>query len=467
MKMRNILLFGAIVALLFSSCGNQNSGELVGVKQLGDFYPANDGPYSRNQYPYGMSLIPRGTFTIGANDGDVPYAHTTPKKLVTMHSFYMDQTEITNDEYRQFVHWVRDSIVKTLLAEEQIEGYEYLGASPDYEEEESEVEFELPGWTLEPDERLQKDIEIDWDNNEVLNVLVDNDFFYAGDEAFYGSRDFDTRTWSYKYSWIDTKNTGDKAARYDKERNEYREGYARGDRMKTKEVYVYPDTLAWLHDFSYTFNEPMFESYFWHPAYRDYPVVGVNWEQATAFCHWRTELLKEGLTPTQRKFETGYRLPTDIEWEYAARGGKDNSIYPWGGPYSRNSKGCFLANFKPVRGNYIADGFAFTAPVDAYWPNDYDLWNMSGNVSEWTSTPFEPTASMFVSDINPFYTYDAGENDHPMLKRKVIKGGSWKDVGAFLQVAAKDYEYQDTSKCYIGFRCVKTNAAVEIIDFGY
>ena len=82
-------------------------GELVGVQDLEEFYPTE---------PYGMVFIPRGTHTIGANDGDVPYAHTTPKKRVTMHSFYMDQTEITNNEYRQFVHWVRDSIARTLFS---------------------------------------------------------------------------------------------------------------------------------------------------------------------------------------------------------------------------------------------------------------------------------------------------------------------------------------------------------------
>ena len=147
----------------------------------------------------------------------------------------------------------------------------------------------------------------------------------------------------------------------------------------------------------------MFDTYFWHPAYGEYPVVGVNWQQAKAFCNWRTDYRLSILTPYQQKYETAYRLPTEIEWEYAARGNKDNSIYPWGGPYSRNSKGCFLANFKPVRGNYIADGYAFTAPAVSYWANDYGLYNMSGNVSELTSTPFEPTASMFVSDINPFY----------------------------------------------------------------
>ena len=106
--MKKILLFGALVAVLFSSCGTSPRGELVGVQNLEEFYPTE---------PYGMVRIPRGTFTMGANDGDVPYAHTTPKKLVTMHSFYIDQTEITNNEYRQFVNWVRDSIARTLLAE--------------------------------------------------------------------------------------------------------------------------------------------------------------------------------------------------------------------------------------------------------------------------------------------------------------------------------------------------------------
>ncbi len=456
--MKKILLFGAIVAMLFSSCGTSPRGELVGVQDLTEFYPTD---------PYGMVKIPRGTFTMGANDGDVPYAHTTPKKRVTMNSYYMDQTEITNNEYRQFVHWVRDSIIRSILAEDGAEGYEYLADSDGYEESEEESPAETPPWIVTDDERLQYNKQIEWDNTELLSILYDNGVFYDAEEALYGSRDFDPRVWKYKYTWVDKSAAGDKANRYDRETGTYREGFSREALVKETEVYVYPDTLTWIHDFSYTFNEPMFDTYFWHPGYGEYPVVGVNWEQASAFCNWRTDYRLSLLTPYERKYETEYRLPSEQEWEYAARGEKDNSIYPWGGPYSRNSKGCFLANFKPVRGNYIADGYAFTAPAVSYWMNDHGLYNMSGNVSEWTSTPFEPTASMFVSDINPFYTFDANENAHPMLKRKVIKGGSWKDVGAFLQVAAKDYEYQDTSKCYIGFRCVKTYAGVETIDFGY
>ena len=441
--MKKILLFGTLVGVLFSSCGTSPRGELVGVQDLEEFYPTE---------PYGMVHIPRGTFTMGANDGDVPYAHTTPKKLITMHSFYMDQTEITNNEYRQFVHWVRDSIARTLLAENF--------------DEETYMVTEKDGELLD-EPYLNWDVEIQWDDDEIIESEALYDMYIPEEERIMGQKDFDTRFWKYKYSWLDKSEAGLKANRFDRESGTYREGFSRQGLVKETEVYIYPDTLTWLHDFSYTFNEPMFDTYFWHPAYGEYPVVGINWKQAKAFCNWRTDYRLSLLSPYERKYETEYRLPTETEWEYAARGNKDNSIYPWGGPYSRNSKGCFLANFKPVRGNYIADGYAFTAPAVSYWMNDFGLYNMSGNVSEWTSTPFEPTASMFVSDINPFYTYDADDDAHPMLKRKVIKGGSWKDVGAFLQVAAKDYEYQDTSKCYIGFRCVKTYAGVETIDFGY
>ena len=444
MKMRKILLFGVITASIFSSCGTSSRGELVGVQELTEFYPSD---------PYGMVHIPKGTFTMGANDGDVPYAHTTPKKMVTMHSFFMDQTEITNNEYRQFVHWVRDSIARTLLAESMIEGYEYIEETPDGE--------------FLDNPYLNWDVDIDWSNDNEEIAIALEEMYYSPEEQIMGLKEFDSRSWSYKYSWVDKTAAASSLNRFDAETGTYREGYSRQDLVFEDEVLVYPDTMVWMRDFSYTFNEPMFDSYFWHPGYGEYPVVGVNWDQANAFCNWRTDLRQKELTPYQIKYETKFRLPTEVEWEYAARGNKEHSIYPWGGPYSRNSKGCFLANFKPVRGNYIADGYAYTAPSISYWANDYGLYNMSGNVSEWTSTPFEPTASMFVSDMNPFYTYDADDSDHPMLKRKVIKGGSWKDVGVFLQVASKDYEYQDTSKSYIGFRCVKTYSGIEKVDFGY
>ena len=142
-----------------------------------------------------------------------------------------------------------------------------------------------------------------------------------------------------------------------------------------------------------------------------------------------------------------------------------NDPYPWGGPYIRNSRGCFLANFKPLRGNYIDDGGFYTVKATAYWPNDYGLYCMSGNVAEWTSNAYDESAYNFQHDLNPDYSYDAKDSDPPALKRKVIRGGSWKDIGYYLQTGTRSYEYQDTSKCYVGFRCVMDFMGRDKSDF--
>jgi len=129
--------------------------------------------------------------------------------------------------------------------------------------------------------------------------------------------------------------------------------------------------------------------------------------------------------------------------------------YPWGGPGTRNVKGCFLANFKPLRGNYLADGGLRTLIVGCYPPNHYGLYDMSGNVAEWTLSAFDPTSYNFTWDMNPDYTFNAKDDDPPVMKRKVIRGGSWKDVSYYIQVTTRDYEYQDTARSYIGFRCIQ------------
>jgi sulfatase modifying factor 1 len=198
----------------------------------------------------------------------------------------------------------------------------------------------------------------------------------------------------------------------------------------------------------------MAKKYYSHPAFGNYPVVGVNWKQATAFCEWRTHYLNSYLESKNRASESDFRLPTEAQWEYAARGGRSQAPYPWGGPYLRNRKGCLLANFKPGRGNYPEDGGFYTVRADAYWPNDFGLYNMAGNVSEWTSSLYYEGGYSFQHDMNPDIRWNAKDTDPPRMKRKVIRGGSWKDVGYFLQTSTRSYEYQDTSKSYIGFRCV-------------
>jgi len=242
-----------------------------------------------------------------------------------------------------------------------------------------------------------------------------------------------------------------------------RNNYSRAELINEAEINIYPDTLSWIRDFSYSYNEPFARNYFWHPAFDDYPVVGVNWKMAKAFCHWRSELwnkYKDSDVNTEN-----FRLPTESEWEYAARGGHDLSPYPWGGPYVRNAKGCLLANFKPGRGNYPEDGGMTTVPADAYFPNDYGLYCMAGNVAEWTETAYEPNAYAFVHDLNPDLKYDAAEDDPDVLKRKVIRGGSWKDISYYIQTGTRHWEYQDTSKSYIGFRNVLTFLGRSINDF--
>jgi gliding motility-associated lipoprotein GldK len=140
-------------------------------------------------------------------------------------------------------------------------------------------------------------------------------------------------------------------------------------------------------------------------------------------------------------------------------------MYPWGNYYVRNAKGCILANFKPGRGNYPEDGGLYTVKTDAYFPNDYVLYNMAGNVAEWTSSAFYENAYSFQHDLNPDIRYDAAKEDPESWKRKVIRGGSWKDIAYYIQTGSRHWEYQDTAKSYIGFRCALTFLGRSINDF--
>ena len=129
--------------------------------------------------------------------------------------------------------------------------------------------------------------------------------------------------------------------------------------------------------------------------------------------------------------------------------------YPWGGPYVRNPNGCFLANYEPLRGAYDDDGGVKTLMVGHYAPNDYGLYDMAGNVSEWCLDAFNPSTYVVANALSPFYNYNAPDDAAPAMKMKVIRGGSWKDQKYFIQVQTRDYEFQDTAKSYIGFRCVQ------------
>ena len=212
---------------------------------------------------------------------------------------------------------------------------------------------------------------------------------------------------------------------------------------------LYPNMERWNEDFAHHHADPIKDNYYEHPAFDDFPVVGITWEAAKYFAEWRTKYLNEyrkkhGLYPMP-----DFRLPTAAEWTFAARGGKEFAKYPWGGPYVRDAKGKLLANFKSNRGNYRECKYDYTAPVDHFPCNGYGL-HIGGNVSEWTIDAYNPAATVLMWDLNPIYLDDEE-------LRKVIKGGSWKDIARFVQTDAVDYEDKDRARSYIGFRCVMSH----------
>ncbi|HAY71684.1 MAG TPA: gliding motility-associated lipoprotein [Saprospirales bacterium] len=407
----NLLMGLVLVTLLITSCGKRETGQLTGVQ---------DRPAWKGINPYGMVYIPSGHLHVGQNDQDMFSSNIQKPKSVSVVGFFMDDTEITNNEYRQFVEFVRDSVARVKLdmwREADDKGNEYL----------------------------DKTQEIDWSDDML------DDMFYQGDMAFDGKREFNNELLIYRYQWIDWNKAASRAEK------------ARTSVINKEEVAIYPDTLSWVRDFAYSYNEPFARNYFWHPAFDDYPVVGVDWKMTKAFNHWRTKLWNtyEGNGVNTEEF----RLPFESEWEYAARGGHELAAYPWGSYYVRNAKGCPLANFKPMRGNYGEDGGIMTVVADAYFANDYGLYNMAGNVAEWTESAYYDYSYQAVHDLNPNITFNAKDTDPEALKRKVVRGGSWKDIAYYLQNGTRTYEFQDSTKSYIGYRCALTYLGRSINDF--
>jgi gliding motility-associated lipoprotein GldK len=397
---------------LLISCGKSgDKGELVGVK----------GAKWHPEKPFGMSLVPGGSFIMGKSDQDLAGVEDAPTKTVTVPSFYMDETEITNSEYRQFVEWVKDSTMRVRLAI-MAEGSSNSGdnkgknisisnfAYNDFDEKnvknsKSNTVYEKYMWDnyysigtkedpnayrkLNKKSKLIKDTK-KYPDESYTEVM---DSMYLPLEASYnGLRTIDVNKLKFRYTWMDIQ-----AAAKSK-------GGKRQDFIRTEQVKVYPDTTVWIKDFNYSYNEPMHNDYFWHKAFGEYPVVGVKQTQAVAFCEWRT-LYKNAYIKSKKKgrdLVNKFRLPSEAEWEYAARGGLQSATYPWGGPYTKNDRGCFLANFKPNRGDYAADNALYTVEAKSFDPNGYNLYNMAGNVAEWTATAYDPGSCLL-------YTSDAAE----------------------------------------------------------
>lgn len=437
MSMYNKWLALILMTVCVASCSSfGGQGELTGTRKQRRW---------SEPHPYGMVMIPAGSLNIGNNDEDVTWGMSASSRSVSVQSFWMDETEITNDEYRQFVKWVIDSVQRQHLADAGLEEF---------------LMRDRAGEVSDPP-RLNYRTRIDTRKEEYTEAL--SAMMFQGDNRIAGN-ELDVRKLEYAYSWYDFEQAARNDRFYDPETGTYKGGFVvnsegekvpvtgRASFVMKKRVRIYPDTLCWLKDLTYAYNEPYVLEYFSNPGYDDYPVAGVNWHQAGAFCNWRTHLFND--RSVKRVHE--WRLPNEAEWEYAARGGLQGSKYPWGGPYTRNSRGSFLANFKPLRGDYVSDGGFTTVPVGTYAPNPFGLYDMAGNMSEWTADSYDESAYEVMSDMGPHYAKISAKTDNKIAKRMVVRGGSWRDIAYYIQCGTRSYEYQDSARCYVGFRTVRT-----------
>lgn len=461
-------LFFTIIGLLalFTSCGNSKTssvgGEVTGERSSSWAEPS----------PFGMALISRGSIAMGPSESDSLWDIKANPKGISVDNFWMDETEVTNSKYRQFVYWVRDSIIRERLADPAYGGDETYKITQDRYGDPVKPYLDwkkpIPKRPLEEEERAI---------NSVTSV-----------HPITGVRGLDTRQMNFIYEWFDYTEAAKRRNRLNPEERNLNTDIAANpnqvimiskdtayineegrpvnetivrpltsffDFVHTKIVNVYPDTTVWVNDFNNSYNEPYMRMYFSHPGYNDYPVVGVTWEQATAFCEWRTMFYRMGQPRNSRPIEK-FRLPTEGEWEFTARNGRTENKYPWDREGTTDEKACFMANFKPGEGNYTKDGNLIPARVASYLPNRFGIYDLAGNVSEWTSTAYTESGAAMMNDVNPQYKYDAAKEDPYAVKKKVVKGGSWKDIGRNIRGDMRESEFQNQPRSYIGFRCVRT-----------
>ncbi len=465
--MKKIVLSACLLIVMFAvaacfggtSKSGSNGGEVTGVS----------GSSINEPTPYGMVLVNKGSLKMGSENTDSLWGKELPTRDISVDAFWMDEHEVTNSMYRQFVYWVRDSIIRERLAAGGDESFK--------------IDEDKNGEPITPHLNWSK--AIPWKNPDDEQKEAIESMYII--HPFDGTKMLDCKQLNYRYEVFDYVTAAKRKYRLDPEErnlntdvtvnpNEvvmiskdtayvdeegviHRETITRPlssmwDFVNTYIVNVYPDTTCWINDFQNADNEPYMRLYFSHPNYSDYPVVGVSWEQATAYCNWRTDFLMRGMGGSA-KFIQRYRLPTEAEWEYAARGKAGNEL-PWENPDVKSDKGCYYANFKPDRGNYTKDGNLITSKVGIYSANSNGLFDMAGNVAEWTSTVYTESGVLSMSDVNPELYYRAAKEDPYALKKKSVRGGSWKDPESFIKSAWRSYEYQNVGRSFVGFRCVRT-----------
>jgi sulfatase modifying factor 1 len=372
--------------------------------------------------PQGMVYIPSGTFMYKMLNDD-----NAEQRKVSVSAFFIDKTEVTNKQYQAFVNWVADSVAIT-----------------DYLHDDS---FFMPATGATVGSTGKEQRLIDWSKVNKISPLWKK----APPEV------------KEKLAPMMTMINGVRVPNPDL--IVYRFYYIRMDGVKNNEymmdtVSVYPHESVWSADFPNAQMTVMDANYFTNKIYEYNPVVGVTWKQARAYADWRGTQLRLMIknNPNLRNFKLSFSLPTEAQWQFAAEAKAspndttDRTVKTT--IDEATGKERLSLNFKQGEGSYASDGSTFTLPVTSYTPNAFGIYNMAGNVSEWTLDAYSPSSSQLVNDLNPALLYDATSKDAMLMRRKVVRGGSWKDNGEMLNTDTRSFEDQEAAHSYIGFRCV-------------
>ncbi|ANI89058.1 hypothetical protein A9P82_07005 [Arachidicoccus ginsenosidimutans] len=386
---------------------------------------------SKRGYVLGLPLrvveIPTGTFIDSNKNGSPGDNHP-----MLISDFYISTSEVTNAQYKEFTDWVRDSIAAYLL------GGKYLNISKAGDTSinwknashidctSSENREKLTPILLPPAQTLSHHYEVD--PSKLVYVMQGFDYQEAAKKENQG-----------------------------KNPNEFRYRY---------EVKIYPDTLVWMRDFGYSNNEQMALSYFSSPKYTNYPVVGVNWKQANAYCDWLTRQRIHTEQRSKRMAVGGVcRLPTEAEWAYAASLNEDNdkkikqqttpdTPFVFVQRDSSKTKKRSRHNARKHSNDEVEDNTLFPQNIAFGERGKYGIVDLADNVSEWTNTSYYEGGDNFENRFNPDIQWGKIDSDSKSKRRKVVRGGSWKDTPQFKTSYNRFYEDMDGAHSYIGFRVV-------------
>lgn len=398
--MNKLIAFVCIFVLAFNNADAQKSfrlKKLVGKKSN-----------LSSTLPLSVVEIPTGTFIMGDENDTTTVLKKELSKPVLISGFYISQAEITNAQYKEFVYWVRDSIAARTL------GGDYVII----ESGDTAVNWKLAS-------------RINYSDPEIISRL--GDLLIDPSKTINNKRAIDPQKLIYLLQGF---NYLEAAKKENKNRPP-------SDFIYKYAVAIYPDTLCWMRDFGYSNNEQMAVGYFSSPKYQNYPVVGVSWNQANAFCDWMTKQ-KINTYQSKNKLSEGgkCRLPTEAEWAYAASLNQANV----------NTKKSSSEEEK--EGNVTTQGKIFPVYVNDSKKGKAGLYNMADNVSEWMVTSYYEGGENFQNRFNPDIQFGTPESQSKFQRRKVLRGGSWKDSPSMVTTTNRSYEDMDATHSYIGFRVV-------------